>query len=42
MGWMKGKIWMAPDFDEPLEDFAEHMTTAQEEAAGIKKAWKQK
>ena len=30
MGWMKGKIWMSPDFDEPLEDFAEHMTTAQE------------
>ena len=22
MGWMKGKIWMAPDFDEPLADFA--------------------
>ena len=42
MGWMKGKIWMTPDFDEPLEDFAEYMTTAQEEAAGIKNAWKQK
>ena len=22
MGWMKGKIWISPDFDEPLEDFA--------------------
>jgi prevent-host-death family protein len=35
MGWMKGKIWMAPDFDEPLEDFAEHMTTAQEEVREV-------
>lgn len=42
MGWMKGKIWMAPDFDEPLEDFAEYMTTAKEEAADIKSAWKKK
>ncbi len=42
MGWMKGKIWMAPDFEEPLEDFAEYMTTAKEEAAGIKDAWKKK
>jgi hypothetical protein len=24
-GCMKGKIWMAPDFDEPLEDFKEYM-----------------
>ncbi|HEY5706343.1 MAG TPA: type II toxin-antitoxin system prevent-host-death family antitoxin [Terrimicrobiaceae bacterium] len=40
MGWMK--VWMAPDFDEPLEDFAAYMTTAEEEAAGIKDAWKQK
>jgi len=26
-GWgcMKGKMWMADDFDEPLEDFREYM-----------------
>lgn len=24
-GALKGKIWMAPDFDEPLEDFKEYM-----------------
>ena len=24
-GCMKGKIWMSPDFDEPLEDFKEYM-----------------
>ena len=24
-GCMKGKIWMADDFDEPLEDFKEYM-----------------
>ena len=26
-GWgcMKGKMWMADDFDEPLEDFQEYM-----------------
>ena len=24
-GSMKGMIWMAPDFDEPLEDFKEYM-----------------
>ena len=24
-GSAKGKIWMAPDFDEPLEDFKEYM-----------------
>lgn len=24
-GSAKGKIWMAPDFDEPLEDFVEYM-----------------
>jgi prevent-host-death family protein len=23
-GSMKGEIWIAPDFDEPLEDFAEY------------------
>ncbi len=23
-GSAKGKIWMAPDFDEPLEDFKEY------------------
>jgi len=23
-GSMKGEIWMAPDFDEPLEEFAEY------------------
>jgi len=24
-GKYKGEIWMAPDFDEPLEDFREYM-----------------
>ena len=24
-GSAKGKIWMADDFDEPLDDFAEYM-----------------
>lgn len=24
-GCLKGKIWMAPDFDEPLEDFKDYM-----------------
>jgi antitoxin (DNA-binding transcriptional repressor) of toxin-antitoxin stability system len=24
-GTLKGKIWMAPDFDEPLDDFREYM-----------------
>lgn len=24
-GFLKGKIWISPDFDEPLEDFAEYM-----------------
>ena len=24
-GCMRGQIWMADDFDEPLEDFAEYM-----------------
>jgi prevent-host-death family protein len=24
-GSAKGQIWMAPDFDEPLEDFREYM-----------------
>ena len=24
-GCLKGKIWMAPDFDAPLEDFKEYM-----------------
>ena len=24
-GCMKGKIWVAEDFDEPLEDFKEYM-----------------
>lgn len=25
-GSAAGQIWMAPDFDEPLEDFQEYMT----------------
>lgn len=25
LGIWKGKIWIADDFDEPLEDFAEYM-----------------
>ncbi len=24
-GSLKGKIWMSPDFDEPLEDFKDYM-----------------
>ncbi len=24
-GCLQGKIWMAPDFDEPLEDFKDYM-----------------
>jgi antitoxin (DNA-binding transcriptional repressor) of toxin-antitoxin stability system len=24
-GTAKGNVWMAPDFNEPLEDFAEYM-----------------
>ena len=24
-GWLKDKIWMSPDFDEPLEDFKDYM-----------------
>lgn len=24
-GSLAGQIWMAPDFDEPLDDFAEYM-----------------
>lgn len=24
-GSARGKIWMSPDFDEPLDDFAEYM-----------------
>ena len=24
-GALKGKIWMAPDFDAPLDDFKEYM-----------------
>jgi hypothetical protein len=24
-GCLKGKIWMAPDFDDPLEDFKDYM-----------------
>ena len=25
-GCLRGKIWMAPDFDEPLEDFKDYMS----------------
>ena len=24
-GLLKGKIWMSPDFDEPLDDFKDYM-----------------
>ncbi|MCX6155011.1 MAG: DUF2281 domain-containing protein [Candidatus Kapabacteria bacterium] len=24
-GFLKGKVWMADDFDEPLEEFKEYM-----------------
>jgi hypothetical protein len=24
-GSLKGKVWMAPDFDEPLEEFKDYM-----------------
>ncbi|SFQ33175.1 type II toxin-antitoxin system VapB family antitoxin [Parafilimonas terrae] len=25
IGAFKGKVWMSPDFDEPLEDFKDYM-----------------
>ena len=25
LGGLEGKIWMSPDFDEPLDDFKEYM-----------------
>ena len=38
LGSGKGLItYMAPDFDEPLEDFAEYMETAQEEKVRLAK-----
>lgn len=27
-GTLKGKIWMSPDFDEPLDDFKQYMKQA--------------
>jgi hypothetical protein len=24
-GVLRGRVWMAPDFDEPLEDFKDYM-----------------
>jgi len=38
LGWGKGLVtYIAPDFDEPLEDFAEYMETAEEEKTRLAK-----
>jgi prevent-host-death family protein len=38
IGWGKGLVtYIAPDFDEPLEDFAEYMETAEEEKMRLAK-----
>ena len=38
LGWGKGLlIYIAPDFDEPLEDFGEYMETAEEEEMRLAK-----
>lgn len=37
IGWGKGLVtYIAPDFDAPLEDFAEYMETADEEKQRMK------
>ncbi len=39
LGWGKGLVsYVAPDFDEPLEDLAEYMETAEEEKMPRKKS----
>ncbi len=39
IGWGKGLIkYIAPDFDAPLEEFAEYMETAEEEQQRLQKA----
>jgi prevent-host-death family protein len=36
IGWGKGLVtYIAPDFDEPLDDFAEYTETAEEEQARL-------
>jgi len=38
LGWGKGLVtYIAPNFDEPLEDFAEYMETAEEEKMRLAK-----
>ncbi len=38
IGWGKGLVtYIAPDFDEPLQDFAEYMETAEEEKMRLTK-----
>jgi prevent-host-death family protein len=38
LGWGKGLVtYIAPDFDEPLEDLAEYMETAEEEKMRLAK-----
>ena len=38
IGWGKGLVtYIAPDFDEPLEDLAEYMETAEEEKMRLAK-----
>jgi prevent-host-death family protein len=39
LGWGKGLVtYIAPDFDEPLKDFAEYMETAEEEKMRLAKS----
>ena len=43
LGWGKGLVtYVAPDFDEPLEDLAEHMETAEEEQMRRKRSMRRK
>jgi prevent-host-death family protein len=43
LGWGKGLVsYVAPDFDEPLEDLAEYMETAEEEKMPRKKSMRRK
>jgi prevent-host-death family protein len=38
LGWGKGLVtYIAPDFDEPLEDFGEYMETAEEQKMRLAK-----
>src|SRR5436190_15845881 len=43
LGWGKGLVtYIAPDFDEPLEDLAEYMEPAEEEQMRRKRAMRHK